>query len=113
MTLVYLDESGDTGTNFNDPQQPVFVLGSLLVKQEIWKELEKQYYSIISEAFNHEIPENFELLTMDLVGRRRFFKGFELDATITLRNQLFKLLKTLNIIVFYRKIEKKKYFRYC
>jgi hypothetical protein len=113
MILVYLDESGDTGTNFNDPQQPVFVLGSLLVKQEIWKELEKQYNSIISEAFNHEIPENFELHTMDLVGRRRFFNDFELKATIKLRNQLFQLLKTFKIPVFYRKIEKKMYSKYC
>ncbi len=113
MTLVYFDESGDTGTNFNDPQQPVFVLGSLLVKQNIWKELEIQYNSIISEAFNYNVPIGFELHTMDLVGRRRFFKEFELDATIKLRNQLFQLLKDFDIPVFYRKIEKKKYSRYC
>ena len=113
MTLVYLDESGDTGTNFNDPQQPVFVLGSLLVKQEIWKELEKQYNSIISEAFGNNIPGHFELHTMDLVARRGFFTGFDLKATVSLRNQLFQLLKTFKIPVFYRKIEKKKYSKYC
>jgi len=28
MHLIYLDESGNSGTNLTDPQQPIFVLGA-------------------------------------------------------------------------------------
>ncbi|MEA1911984.1 MAG: DUF3800 domain-containing protein [Spirochaetota bacterium] len=99
MTLVYLDESGDTGTNFSDPQQPIFVLGSLLIKQQIWKELEKKYNSIIGEAFNNQIPVNFELHTMDMVSRRGFF----VDSTKSFPLQLIDL-----VLYFVRKYEETK-----
>ena len=41
MYLVYLDESGNTGLNFNDPQQPVFLLCALIVEEQCWQQLEK------------------------------------------------------------------------
>jgi ABC-type dipeptide/oligopeptide/nickel transport system permease component len=31
MNLIYFDESGNSGTNLADPQQPIFVLGALIV----------------------------------------------------------------------------------
>jgi Protein of unknown function (DUF3800) len=34
MYLIYLDESGNTGNNLQETQQPVFVLAALLVPEE-------------------------------------------------------------------------------
>lgn len=34
MHFYYLDESGDTGSNLNDPDQPVMVLGGISVRDE-------------------------------------------------------------------------------
>jgi len=51
MVLVYVDESGDTGTNFNDLEQPVFVLGAMMITQEKWKELEKRFQGVFYEVF--------------------------------------------------------------
>jgi hypothetical protein len=36
MHLIYLDESGQTGTNLRDTVQPVFVLGALVVPESCW-----------------------------------------------------------------------------
>jgi len=36
MILVYIDETGDTGTNLSDPQQPIFVLGAIPIRQNEW-----------------------------------------------------------------------------
>ena len=35
MHLIYLDESGQTGTNLKDPVQPIFVLGALIVPESV------------------------------------------------------------------------------
>lgn len=113
MVLIYLDESGDTGTNFNDNQQPIFVLGALLIKQDIWKNLEKKYQSIIHSAFTDNIPQNFELHAMDLVARKNFFKDFTLEQTITIRDKIFTLLESFSLPIFYRKINKRRYWDYC
>jgi hypothetical protein len=40
MHLIYLDESGQTGTNLRDTVQPVFVLGALIVPESVWLALE-------------------------------------------------------------------------
>jgi len=36
MHFFYLDESGDSGANLNDEQQPLFVLGGLNVADKKW-----------------------------------------------------------------------------
>ena len=38
MHLIYFDESGNTGNNLEDPQQPVFVLGALVVLANVPKD---------------------------------------------------------------------------
>lgn len=37
MHLIYIDESGNTGKNLADPQQPVFVLGALVIPEGSWQ----------------------------------------------------------------------------
>lgn len=113
MILIYIDETGDTGTNFKDPQQPVFVLGAMLVEEEGWQILEKIFESTIQKFFKNEIPENFELHTMDLIGRRGFFKGFSLEETCSLRDELFNIIERFNLPIIYRKVDKKKYDTFC
>ncbi len=113
MILVYVDESGDTGLNLSDPQQPVFVLGAILIAQEQWKSIEKQFRKIMTASLPGYEEEEFELHTMDLVARKGPFKNLELKETIGLRDNLINLIKKNKIPVFYRKIEKKRYAEFC
>ncbi len=39
MYLMYADESGSTGTDFDNKQQPIFVLGSVLVPDNFWHDI--------------------------------------------------------------------------
>ncbi len=113
MILIYIDESGDTGTNFNDPQQPVFVLGALMIDQVNWKRCEMEYMNILHDAFGGNIPEGFEFHTMDLVSRKKYFDNFSLDQTRDLRNKLLNYIIQEKLQVLYRKIIKKDYQKYC
>ncbi len=51
MHLVYLDESGQTGTNLRDTIQPVFALGALVVPESVWLPLEKDLLAAIERSF--------------------------------------------------------------
>ncbi len=49
MHLIYVDESGNTGTNFTDSQQPLFVLAALIVPETCWIELESDLEAALRE----------------------------------------------------------------
>jgi len=34
MYILYADESGNTGTDYDNKEQPIFVLGGLIVEDE-------------------------------------------------------------------------------
>ena len=113
MVLIYLDESGDTGVNLSDVQQPVFVLGAMLMPQDKWKPCEEKFRTIISDFFGGKVPENFELHTMDMVSRSKWFKNYSIDNVKSLRDRLIQLVIDEKIPIMYRKIIKKDYQRYC
>jgi hypothetical protein len=113
MILVYIDESGDTGHNLSDKQQPVFVLGGLIVPQSKWKELERQFHQIIVQFFGEDSLNTFELHTMDLVNRQGFFKPLSLEQTKSFRNNCLELVQKLRIKIVYRSIEKKEFQKFC
>lgn len=112
MILVYIDESGDTGHNLADKQQPVFVLGALIVPQSKWKELEQEFHKIVV-AFFGDTLNDFELHTMDLVNRREFFKTYSLEQTKQFRNNCLNLIQKLQIKIVYRSIGKKEFQKFC
>ena len=47
MHLVYLDESGNTGTDLKNAQQPVFALAALIVPEACWQSLEQELLSTL------------------------------------------------------------------
>lgn len=61
MHFYYLDESGCTGNNLTNQEQPIFVLGGVSVRDEGWIETQKVLVSIINEYFHGSVPDNFEL----------------------------------------------------
>jgi hypothetical protein len=45
MATVFMDEAGFTGTNWLDPQQPIFALGSLLMEETAAEQMKAQFFS--------------------------------------------------------------------
>jgi hypothetical protein len=113
MILVYIDESGDTGHNLSDKQQPVFVLGALIVPQSKWKSLEQEFKDIVAESFGDEVQDSFELHAIDLVNRRECFKSFSLDQARLFRNRCLELIINLDLKMVYRSIQKIRFLKFC
>ena len=51
MHFFYLDETGCTGINLADPEQPIFVLGGLSVKDEGWRATTSRFNEALDDFF--------------------------------------------------------------
>ena len=113
MNLIYLDESGNTGLNLRDEQQPVFLLAAIIIPDSKWFAMEKDFYDILNKYFNNNLPENFELHTIDLKVRKGHFKNLAYADSISIRNDMLNLLAQYEIPVIYRSIIKNKFLDFC
>lgn len=67
MHFFYMDESGDTGNDLTNNEQPVFVLGGISLRDEGWNKTHEIWQKAISDYFEGDIPENFELHSNELL----------------------------------------------
>lgn len=67
MHLIYLDESGNSGGNLADPQQPIFVLCALIVPENSWQSLEKELSSAVETYWPSPRPADFEIHATELI----------------------------------------------
>ncbi len=91
MHLIYLDESGNSGNNLTDPQQPVFVLGALIVPETKWVSIETSILQVVSDYFDGSIADNFEIHATDIRNGTRHFKGVPLKDRVDLRDKLIQI----------------------
>ena len=91
MHLIYFDESGNTGNNLNDAQQPIFVLCALAVPEAKWLQVEHDLHAEIEKVFPPPQPDNFEIHATDLTSGRQWFKSVPLADRIGIRDAWFSV----------------------
>lgn len=108
MHFFYLDESGDSGANLADAQQPIFVLGGLSVADKKWNNTKERLDAIISEYFNGNIPGGFEVHSHELLSPNGegAFHGHAIDRRLQLVRNLLGLISELGHHVHYFAVEK-------
>lgn len=109
MHLIYLDESGNSGNNLNDKQQPVFVLASMLVPETQWLGVEKAMEAAVARFFPAPRPENFEIHATALRNGEGYFRQFPVAHRLEFRDQCFKIAQKHNLTLIYRAIVKRRY----
>lgn len=67
MHFYYLDESGCTGDDLANSEQPIFVLGGISVRDSGWNTTQEALADIIDEYFHGSVPAGFELHTEQLL----------------------------------------------
>ena len=67
MHFYYLDEAGCTGSDLNNRQQPIFILGGVSVRDEGWNKTQEEFAKILSHYFGNNIPAGFELHAEELL----------------------------------------------
>lgn len=113
MYLVYTDESGNTGKNLNDSQQPVFLLAALVLNEQQWFDIEKDFYTIKESYFGKDLAHEYEIHAKDLKNREGAFKQLSFEQQLEFRNKMLDLLVRYQIKVFYRRIIKNRFKLFC
>ncbi|SKB07596.1 Protein of unknown function [Prosthecobacter debontii] len=112
MNLIYLDESGNTGKNLADPQQPVFVLGALIVPEGKWQLVETDLEAALDKYIPSPRPEKFEIHAGDVRQGSGYFKEVSVTSRIALRDNWLRIANTHGLKFIYRAITKKRYQRW-
>jgi len=110
MHFFYLDESGDSGCNLDDAQQPVFVLAGLSVADKKWNNTKDALDKRVAEYFDNSIPKNFELHSHQLLSPKGEgpFAEHSIEERIKLADDLLELIDSLGHHVHYVAIDKEK-----
>jgi len=113
MNLIYIDESGNTGLNLKDPQQPIFLLAAMVLHSTKWFALEKDFYSILEEFLGKDLANKTELHAIDLKARRKNFKDITPENSLLIRDKMLQLLLDYEIPIIYRRIIKSSFNKFC
>lgn len=108
MHFFYLDESGDTGDNLNDPNQPIFVLAGLSVADKKWNNTKNRLDSILGDYFDGDLPPRFELHSTELLSPNGEgpFANHPIENRLNLTRNLLELINDLGHYVHYFAIDK-------
>jgi len=109
MHLIYFDESGNTGTNLHAPQQPIFVLGALIVPETVWLKLETDLEAAVERYFPSPRPEDFEVHATELHNARGYCKNFPISHRLEFRDTWLKIAQSHGLKFIYRAIAKKRF----
>jgi hypothetical protein len=106
--LVYLDESGNSGLNLHDPEQPLFALCAMIVDEKDWQGLEQA----LKDSLNKRFPkwkeiESFEVHAVDLRRGKSYFEGVPVADRIAFRDEWMLIGKKFGIRLSYYTVSKK------
>jgi hypothetical protein len=111
MHLIYLDESGNTGNNLTDQNQPVFVLCALLVPESKWLEVEASLSATLNRFFPDR-PDTFEVHANEILNPRGFFRAFPVSLRLEFIKAWLDEANRHGLRIIHRAIIKKRYARW-
>jgi hypothetical protein len=94
MHFFYLDESGDTGANLNDVDQPIMVLGGISLRDEGWNTTYTDMRTLLENYFGGALQAQFELHAKELLSPQGegVFAGQPIEQRADLARSLLRLL---------------------
>ena len=109
MHFFYMDESGCTGANLKDGNQPIFVLGGISIADQKWNNTQTEFSKVIHSYFDGKIPAGFELHSHELLSPKGEgpFAGHGIEKRLQLVRDILGLLDELGHDAFFFAIEKK------
>jgi len=110
MHFYYIDETGCNGRDLNQAQQPIFVSGGLILRDEGWNKTHIEFQKIISAYFENNVPEHFEFHTQDLFSNNGtgHFEGHTRERRNQLINDILDLVIARKHQYYYFGIDKAK-----
>lgn len=109
MYLIYADESGSTGTDYDNKKQPIFVLGGFLIEHKKWHETNK-YFNLKKVEICPYFKDN-EIHTNEIFSppHKSIFHIADWKKNYKILNDLIDLILELDIEFQYIAIDKKTF----
>jgi hypothetical protein len=106
---MYADESGSTGINYENEEQPIFVLGAILVKDSNWQNINKYFNEEKKKICS--LLETSEIHTNEIFSptRKSPFYKINWEKNLATLEALSNLILSLDIKFFHVVIDKKWY----
>lgn len=94
MHFFYADESGCTGADLANEDQPIFVMGGLSVRDGGWNATQTELTRVVSGYFKGAVPSGFELHATELLHRDGLgpFAGHPLEDRLQLARDVLSLV---------------------
>lgn len=110
VRLIYLDEAGNSGTNLDDPTQPIHVVGGIIIKDSQWLQIESEVNILIA----HLVPrvadrEGFEFHAGDMFQGHGIFDGWPWGARKDALELLLNLFVSHNLPIVWGAVDKQKH----
>lgn len=108
MYLLYVDESGKSA--LADPQQPHFVYSGVLIRDDYWPDVAKDFEVLIKNycSATSEISE-FEFHAVDLEHKKGPFKNLNLQERDTICSKILSVVPKNRLKLFGIAIDKSKF----
>jgi hypothetical protein len=110
MHFYYIDEAGCTGEDLQNDQQPVFVAGGIVVRDEGWNKTKERFGELIASYFENDVPDGFELHSHHLLSPNgeSWFEGHERNRRMGLAHDVLDLIVDRSHQAAYFAIDKQK-----
>lgn len=109
MHFVYLDESGNTGNDLTNRDQPVFLLCAIIVPETSWLALEQDLTNLCYLHFPPNRVDLEEIHAQDLRNGKGPFAGWSVAQRMRFRDQWLQVAVKHQLRIIYRAIEKRRY----
>lgn len=109
MYLMYADESGSTGKDYTNIQQPIFVLGGFIINDKDWHKVNKIFDNKKIEL--NSIFKTQEIHTNEIFNssKKSIFDKFDWRDNLRTLESLADIICELDITFFHIVIDKNKY----
>lgn len=110
MKLIYIDESGNTGTKTDDPHQPHHLLAALVVDETQVRAIEEDVRVLGLKHFGAASRNtDFEFHGYEIhKGKGRYFAGMKLHVRIQVMDDLIEIVKKHGIEIIYAMVDKSR-----
>ncbi len=113
MFILYLDESGNTGTDYDNPTQKIFTLAGLALNDKDWYDLnykiQREKEMISPDLVNYEIHTNDIFQSSRNIAKGYDFRKNTIEYNLNMLEKLVDLVVDLNLPIFCVVIDKQKF----
>jgi|GEM_PF-3141222 len=108
MKLFYMDDSGSSGLNLDDPQQPLLVLGGVVIDDSKWAKVNKQ----LNEIKGQYGIGGEEIHALEIANSKGIFKGWDYNKKQNFIKQNLQLIADNELKILHFEVIKANYKNY-